>query len=225
MKNIFLSLLILSIAMSASTQTERIHGGAGHFRFGYSNYNMSAMNNWLTDNYPTLKNNFISVGGSGYAIINNVIIGGEGYGSVGSTLSRDTNSISPTIGAGMLNVGYIMYRRNHLLIYPFIGFGGAASSFKFKEVVGPNGMINKVKDEEYSLSSNHTMLSISIGADKFIVSGKEVGGFSVGCRIGYVYALQNTNWKKKDTEINGPNLNISGFYITIGIGGGGWSTK
>lgn len=222
MKNIVSGLLILA-SVTLHSQSGVINGGAGHFRFGYANYNLKVMNNWLPDRQPTLKNDFIMIGGGGYGIINNVVVGGEGLGARGTVVTKDTLSITPTMGMGIFNIGYVIFQSNKLLVYPMFGIGGAGSSFSFKETDNMQGPINKVKNDPYELSSSNLMISFAIGADQFFMFGEEDGGISIGLRAGYTYALRNRPWRSDNDEVGGPNLNLSGFYFTIGIGGGGWS--
>lgn len=224
MKHVLLSLFIFYASLMQS-QMEAIHGSAGHFRFGYANHNMSAMNNWLPAEYPKLQNNFITVGGTGYIIKNRVVLGGEGFGSIGTMVSRDTLSASPSIGRGMLNVGYVIYDYDNFLLYPMFGFGGGSTTIRFRENQGFGNLINRVKEADYSLTNSNLMLSIALGADSYFISENHKHGFSLGLRVGYIYALQNNTWRKNSTEIAGPNMNTSGFYVTVGIGGGRLSRK
>lgn len=220
-----LVILLVSLAISLQAQMDAIHGSAGHFRFGYANHNLSAMNNWLPANYPDLRNDFITVGGTGYVIMNRVILGGEGFGSTGTTVSRDTLSASPTIGRGMLNVGYVVYDYKNFLLYPLFGFGGGATTIRFRENAGFGNIVNRVKETDFSFTNSNLMLSISVGADSYFISESRKHGFSLGLRAGYIYALQNATWRRNSTEISGPNMSTSGFYFTIGIGGGRLSRK
>jgi hypothetical protein len=220
-----LFVLLISLSVSVQSQMDALRGGAGHFRFGYANHNLSAMNSWLPENYPELRNDFITVGGTGYVIMNRVILGGEGFGSTGTTVSRDTLSASPSIGRGMLNVGYVIYDYKNFLLYPLFGFGGGGTTIRFRENAGFGNLVNRVKETDVSFTNSNLMLSISIGADSYFLSENRKHGFSLGLRAGYIYAMQNTTWRRNHTEIAGPNMNTSGFYLTVGIGGGRLSRK
>jgi len=222
MKKIFITAALIVAGLSATAQVAPVNGGAGHFRFGYANYQMKGMNNWLNDRYPQLKNDFIAIGGGGYGIINNLVIGGEGLGARGTTVTKDTLSITPVIGSGMFNLGYLVYHRHNLLVYPMIGIGGLGASFRFSEVDNPGSATNHVKAEPYNYSCGSLVLGVSVGADKFFMFGEEDGGISVSLKAGYNYALRNGNWKKDNLETGGPNVNLSGFYLTLGFGGGGF---
>ena len=212
--------LICGFIIPGNAQNEKISGGGGHFRAGYANYNMSSMNNWLSNVYPGIRKDFVSFGGSGYAVMNDLLIGGEGFGLTGATVSKDTLSITPLIGMGMLNIGYVMYEKKYLLIYPMLGVGGGDISYKFREVDAPEGgMRNIFKDSDYRLRCSTFLLSVAIGADKYAIKTNNKG-ISIGLKIGYTFAIQNGNWRKGSTEISGPNLNLSGFFATIAFGGG-----
>jgi len=217
-KRVYTSILSALMFMAAS-QTEKITGGGGHFRAGYANYNMASMNGWLSDVYPNIRKDFISFGASGYAVRNNLIIGGEGFGLTGASVSKDTMSIAPYIGMGMLNIGYALYRKRYFLIYPLFGVGGGDLSYRFREIEGGQGQVNVIKDVDYKLKCSAFLLSIAVGADKYVIKANN-RGISIGLRMGYTFAIQNGNWKKKNTEVAGPNLNLSGFFFTIAFGGG-----
>lgn len=73
----------MTAVFAAKLQKENISGVTGHFRAGYSNYSMSSTNAWLRDFYFTIRNDFVSFRGSGYAVRNNLIIGSEGTGLTG----------------------------------------------------------------------------------------------------------------------------------------------
>jgi hypothetical protein len=222
MKKTLIAVAFLFAGHAAMAQEAPVNGGAGHFRFGYANYQMKGMNNWLNYRYPQLRNDFVAIGGGGYGIINNLVIGGEGLGARGTTVTKDTISITPVIGSGMFNLGYLVYHNHNLLVYPMIGIGGLGASFKFSEVDNPESGTNHVKSEPYNYSCGSLVLGVLIGADKFFMLKDEDGGISVSLKAGYNYAFRNGNWKQNDVETGGPNVNLSGFYITLGFGGGGF---
>lgn len=219
MKQLIYTCIIAAFAFAAKSQSEKINGAGGHFRAGYANYSMASMNSWLDDMYPTIRKNFVTFGGSGYAVRNNLIIGGEGFGLTGATVSKDTLSVMPTIGMGMLNVGYALYRKRFFLIYPLFGVGGGGLTYRFREVEGKTGSENNYKEADYKLKCSTFLLSVALGADKYAIKTNNKG-VSVGLRIGYTFAIQDGNWKRKNTEVAGPNLNLSGFFATIAFGGG-----
>ncbi|MBL7931284.1 MAG: hypothetical protein JNL60_05265 [Bacteroidia bacterium] len=220
MKKLFRVSIALCVVISLHAQTEDLYGSAGHFRFGYANHNLSGMNAWLPDYYPSLKNDFVTVGGTGYILRNRVVLGGEGFGSIGTTVVRDTLSLAPSMGRGMLNVGYVILDHNDFVFYPLVGFGGGGTTIRVSENQGFGAIVNRLKETDYTFSNSNLMLSISLGADTYFISEAKKHGFSMGLRAGYIYCLQNSNWKKNSTDIAGPNMNTSGFYFTIGIGGG-----
>lgn len=219
MKHLIYIVLMTAIVFAAKSQTEKIHGAGGHFRAGYANYSMASMNSWLDDMYPRIRKDFISFGGSGYVVRNNLIIGGEGFGLTGATVSKDTLSVMPTIGMGMLNVGYALYRKRFFLIYPLFGVGGGGLTYQFREVEGSAGRENHYKEADYKLKCSTFLLSVAVGADKYAIKANNKG-VSIGLRFGYTFAIQDGNWKRKNTEVSGPNLNLSGFFATIAFGGG-----
>ena len=63
----------------------RTSGGEGYFMMGVQKINIKNLNTILQQyNYPALDENYTSIGGSGYGIVNNFVIGGEGHGLIGS---------------------------------------------------------------------------------------------------------------------------------------------
>jgi len=50
----------------------------------------------------------------------------------------------------------------------------------------------------------------------------EEGGFSFGARLGYLFAPYRAKW---GDALNGPDVEIEGFYFRLMFGGGGGKNK
>jgi hypothetical protein len=87
--------------------------------------------------YPTFLDNFFSLDGGRYKILNWVVSGGEGHGSLRREALTTTGSykVSLSGGYGFLNVEYLVYSMESLSVYPLLEVGGRMR-FKLIERLG-----------------------------------------------------------------------------------------
>ncbi len=201
-------------------------GGMGYFMVGNSILDMSALNSKLqSKGYPTFSNNFISLGGGGHGIVGKFTVGGEGHGFLGDEVSRENYTVSIGGGYGFFNLGYILYQGKSIIIYPIIGFGGGAltlgvidrsSSSSFDDALdNPKG-----KSE---LTTGGFLMNLALSSDYlFSFSSDKIGGMLIGIRIGYVFSPLKSGWEMNGKDISGPNVNFSGPYVKLLIGGGNY---
>ncbi|MGB9665157.1 MAG: hypothetical protein ACPL25_09620 [Ignavibacteria bacterium] len=73
--------LLSTIFYSQAISQSRTSGGEGYFMVGIQKIDVKNLNSLLrNNNYPVLNESYPSIGGGGYGIINNFVIGGEGHG-------------------------------------------------------------------------------------------------------------------------------------------------
>ncbi|MEO0294212.1 MAG: hypothetical protein ABIN61_08360 [candidate division WOR-3 bacterium] len=206
-------------------------GGAGYFMLGGNIIKLENLNSELEKNgYSKLEENFFSLGGGGYGIIGKVIIGGEGHGLIGKEVTSGSYKTLISAGYGFFNLGYIAYSNTNLNIYPLFGIGGGGISLRILEegsLSFDEVLANPKRGVE--LSKGSLLLNLAIGGD-YLLGLKEneeaKGGFILGVRLGYTIAPINGNWEMKGIEISGgPDLGVTGPYIRIQFGGGGFGFK
>lgn len=226
MKKIVLLLIIFSIPVILMGQT-RSGGGIGYFMIGPGLMDWKALNSEFSAAYPALDNSNIEMGGGGFAVISNFIIGGEGGGYTEETVKNETYKVTTSGEFGMFKVGYMVYNRKSISLYPMIGYGGKDVYIKINEDYNIN-WDDVVEDPKRAtkLEMSSAILDLGVGFNYFVLGGgneKGYGGFSVGLRTGYQINFENNDWKYDNGDVyNAPDFDMSHFYVRLTIGGGGF---
>lgn len=225
--------LTFSLAQSQETRIAvKKRGGMGYFMFGGSIIDINSLNSRLENKgYSKLSNNFISFGGGGHGIINKVIIGGEGHGLIGKETTSGNYKTSLNCGYGFFNLGYIIYSTRNFNIYPLLGLGGGGMSLKIVERGTPS--FDEVLDNpkrSTELSTGGLLIHLSVGTDyllkKVCGCGEGEGGLVFGLRVGYILAPFKGDWEMDGLDISeGPEIGITGPYIRLMIGFGGFGKR
>ena len=214
------------IAVSAQAQ-DNLSGGSGGFTVGFKQYNPDAYNHFLEDEAGNISENLITIGGGGYGLYKNWIVGGYGFFRGGenqdaqlSTPGGNTRyDYSLRGGGGYFTVGYALFSSESVLVFPRLGVGYEALSLEKSVDRDVAYEDNQLLSSDYTWAS--PMLDIGIGTD-FFPSDKY--GLKVGLRVGYqVSTSRGNNWIHEGGEITGaelPDNNLDGFYINLTIGGG-----
>lgn len=233
---VILVIVMLALPAAACTQAEESETrgeGRGYFMFGGNQLDMDDLNLRLKESGLTrFSDNYLSLGGGGHAIVNDrIVIGGEGHALLGRTKSsmvHDTDYGSKfSAGYGFFDLGYVILRGGGLDVYPLLGIGGGGISMKIVESeVGSFGDLLDDPSRGSKLSTWDFMINLGLGIDYlFVLGGTErgEGGLVLGLRGGYVYSPFEADWKfEGETLPGGPDLGITGPYVRILIGGGGW---
>jgi len=221
---------VLFSLSSAQNVTKKVGSGRGYFITGWSTLDVTKLNDRLTSHgYPEFSNSFISIGGGGHVFIKNkLVIGGQGHTLIGS--EKTSGSLKSTISAGygVFDIGYIIYSRKDLNIYPLLGFGGGGLTLKIAEDSSPafdDILANPKRSVE--LIYGGFVLNLSLGIDYFVKMGEDeegVGGLVFGLQGGYMLAPITHDWKIDENDVNGgPEIGFGGPYVKVMIGGGGRS--
>ncbi len=207
-----------------------INGGGGYFIFGHNVLDIKNFNDTLKNNgYSTMSDSFVSFGGGGHAIIDNLVIGGEGHGLSGreEDIGNDYKA-SIKAGYGFFNIGYVIFNVENLSIYPLLGIGGGGIDVKISEISSPsfNDILNN-PERSVELTTGGILISLSLCTEYLLSLGEGYGGTKggiiVGLRIGYTWS-PSYNWTLDGSNIPGsPNVGINGYFIRLSIGFGGFS--
>jgi hypothetical protein len=243
MRSIKLSLLltaVLTVLMVMSgivtaqqERTRKLHGGFGGFMFGGQLTDISKLNDRLVStNYTKFQDKFYTLGGGGYGIINNFIIGGEGHGLMARNGDNTTRTHRTTLqgGGGAFNLGYIIFSRNNYWLYPYFGIGGETMTLSIRSRENPPfDDVLTDPNRSSTLKTSGLALTAGLGWDYlFNIGGNErnFGGLGVGFRIGYTYTPFNEGWQLNCSDIgSGPDISITGPFVRMTIGGGGISKQ
>ncbi len=208
-----------------------LSGGGGYFSFGNSVINIDNFNILLQNSgYSKMSDNFVSFGGGGQVISDNVIIGGEGHGLSGKEeyLGSGYNA-SISAGYGFFNIGYIVLNVGNLSVYPLLGIGGGGIDVKIYEQTIPSFndiLLNPKKGVQ--IKTGGFLLSISLCTEYLLNLGESYsinkGGIVLGLRFGYTVS-PNYNWTL-DNGINipgSPEIGINGYFVSLSVGFGGFN--
>lgn len=230
-KIFFNAFLIFSILCIQGISQQKSVGGIGYFSTGYQTIDIKDLNSKLKSlGYPEFDKSYTSIGGGGFGVINDFVIGGEGYGLISSDLSNQFYQNNLTAGYGLFDVGYLVYSSDNLIAFPLIGFGAGGIDLRINEkslVDFDSVLINPKRGSVLSIAG--LMFNFGFNVLYRINLSEDVnkpGGLSIGLNFGYTHFLQMGNWTLFDTEIaNGPRAGLSGFYIRFSIGGGGFNNQ
>lgn len=212
-------------------QGEEEKGGWGYFMLGKRHIDIKNLNEELVNKgYSKFSDDFTFLGGGGRHLINRLIIGAEGY-----FLLRDKNttaSYKTSIdgGYGFFDVGYLLFKKEDLMIYPLLGIGGGGFDIEIKEKVpsatGFGDILTNPRRESH-LSVGGPLLNLAIGIDWFLTltkkEEKNKGGLVFGLQASYLLPLTKwDDWYLCEKDISGgPNIAFRGFYLSFAIGGFG----
>jgi len=219
--------LFYSYNLAKEKEKKIVRGGAGYFSLGGSIIDIDALNSRLENKgYPKFSKNFFSLGGGGYGIIGNIIIGGEGHGLIEKETSSNSCGVSFACGYGFFDIGYIIYSTEKLFLYPFLGIGGGGMSLKIIEKESPDfDKLLESPEGNAELSSGGFLIHLSLGADYSLKQYKCKRGKSrliFGIRAGYIFTPFKGDWEMNDFKVsNAPKMGITGPYVRLLVGFGG----
>jgi hypothetical protein len=218
-----LILAMTSVGAAAGVPAGR--GGAGYFVLSGARPDLGPLSGALErSGYPGLPGSYITVGGGGHASIGRLILGGEGHrlASRGNVSSAWKTSLSGS--CGFFDIGYVLYARPGLSVYPLFGIGAGSMTLKitprgsasFEDVLENPGRGSYLQKSGF-------LMQVALGADRWLGSarGGGRGGFFVGLRAGYAFAPAGGSWELEGTEAAaGPRTSWAGPYIRLVIGAG-----
>jgi len=193
--------------------------------FGRNIISIKELNSRLEKNgYSRIPENFISIGGGLYTLVNGFMLGGEGYKLYGSDAGNDISKTSIDATYGFFNIGHILYSNSKFRVYPIFSIGGGRlnlkliekSSLTFDTVLG--GAKRSTK-----LSTGGLLLDVSLKADYLLLElkkeTKKPTGITIGLRLGYVFDPSKDDWTMDGLDLSdSPKTGITGPYIRFVIG-------
>ncbi|RMG80901.1 MAG: hypothetical protein D6707_05665 [Bacteroidetes bacterium] len=165
---------------------------------------------------PSFSGNYFCGGGTGLAVINNILLGGEGFGGNQNAANSNFNS-SISFGYGGFAGGYDFKIENKFHLFPLITIGAGGVTYRL-ESRNASGNLNinnpSTLQNLFELKKSHPIAAFSLGA-RF-----DLENFLIGCRIGYLYAFGQNGWEANGRNVEDfPNYNLSGFHFSLIIGG------
>lgn len=204
---------------------------AAYFIVGNNTFRLNSLNNYLTPRgFPTLAANYLAYGFGGHVIHNKFVLGAEVQRSFGKKqLSTANFNTFLSFKYTTLNIGYLLYSQKGLMTYPLLGFG--FGELKLKVMNNEIDSFNDIdKNHNISTSWTHSFLvNLGMGLDYFVNFNKKMQGKNnlvIGIRAGYLISPIKFNWSIDGIRVgDGPEVGLTGPYIRITIGLGGWVEK
>lgn len=225
---IIVSILLINPGMLLSQS--KVNGGSGGFHFGGKLYDTEAFNYFNSLNNQTFSNNLITVGGGGYFIFNNFMIGGYGFYRGGEKKDvllenpfEDYQQFNLSIngGGGYLTLGYVVFATEKTIAFPQLGIGFEALAYH--QSIDEDIMVSNSEFSSSEYAWRSPMLDLGFGVDTFPFDN----GLKVGLRVGYNLSLgQDNDWWHQGGEILNtdlPDNDLNGFYLNLVVGGGYFS--
>jgi hypothetical protein len=209
-----------------------INGGFGSFHIGYGYAPFGDLETMMPDEFrQDLSPHMLLLGGGGSAIINNWVIGGEGFSFMTPTVESNDLKASINGGMGFFNLGYVLYGNNGILLQPFLGIGGGGGSLTYAldEDLDVQDVQNSFTQTEVEWGG--FLGQVGLSAQYVFPSeaeedrdepGSERGGFVLGLRAGYILSPPSDRFEYFGGDIDGgPDYFFNGgfFRLTLGFGG------
>jgi hypothetical protein len=233
---LLVTLLLASVSLYAQNTLrdpldeggKRISGGYGYATIGISTQDLSSLNAYA-GNGVNFQEKPISMGGGGQLMIKNLVLGGEGGRAMGQEARLGSQDLLYSSGWGKFYLGYVLYSKNGLLLYPKFGLGRYKQSLLLKEY-GGFGSVDTVFTGTYpSTIIVKTGVLMSLGfAFEWMPGFDETAGSGavVGFEAGYHLGISENAWEAHGVKLNGgPSLLPSGIYAALHIGFGGWNLQ
>lgn len=181
--------------------------------------------------YPAEPKNYLAIGGGGLFCSRRLVVGGEGF-ALSSPRRSGGGTLTSLSGAyGIIQVGYALINAESFTLYPLLGFGGGAFTWRVQRDVVPASFEETIQRPELGMSLLNAsfILQAALGADYWLRLGQGDRGTSclvVGLRLGYTYSPFGDNWELQKygqaSELaGGPMLGITGPFLRLVVGWGG----
>ena len=217
MKKITMLIILLSVSLLHAS------GGFGGLFIPYAMPDLETINERIEGySYNTFSTEgIIGLGGMGVALIDNFIIGGEGF-STNRMTESDSYKLNYTLHSGFFDMGYGYTLLNRFNLMGIIGVGGSGSTLEFTQMtsdvtfdsllVDP-GRLSKISYTSFSFNLSAGIQVFEMGAD-FV---------HILLRGGVIYQINDPNWKFENggEVFDGPKMDKAIPYagLTLLFGG------
>ncbi|MCP5105071.1 MAG: hypothetical protein GY950_16910, partial [bacterium] len=233
--------LFIAAAVTAQAQEKEIEKitkfikkkriNAAYIMGGINTFDLLNLNNYLEKrDYPIVSKQYFSFGLGGHVIHNKFILGIEIKKFL--EIRKITAQQFTTFLSGkysLLNTGYLMYSKKGLMMYPLFGVG--VGEMKLKVIEKNIKSFNDINSyHRYNSARTHSFLvNLGFGMDYFFNFDKKKKGknnLMFGLRAGYLISAIKFEWKVNHILVaDGPRIGLTGPYIHLAIGLGGWVEK
>lgn len=226
-------LAILLLTLSAASASVPAARGMAYFSLGLDrvdNASFQARLDRTGAGYPRQPKDHLSFGGGALFCGRRLVIGIEGLALFSPDRVGAEYRTSLSGACGVIQVGYAVLNSETFTLYPLLGFGGGAFTWKVQRNVVPTSFEETIRAPEMgvSLFNASFLLQAALGADYWLALGPGGQGTSrvvLGLRLGYSYSPFGHNWEiqlvDRTQELDGaPDFGINGPFLRIVVGWG-----
>ncbi len=224
MKKVLTVTLLLALALGttalAGKRSQR-SGGFGGFGPTVAFADFNDLNSELAKkDVEELSSLHWMMGGSGYAHIGRIVIGGSGWGGT-QTVSSESLRIRVDLGGGHFEAGYCLLNMRHLIVTPMLGIGAQGYTITLEGLLGSvpgfgallenPGRTSQIAFTEFTITPE---LAITI----------PVTFIGLQLKAGYAYTPTTPEWKLSDgASLNrGPKVAKGYPFVNLNIIFGGF---
>ncbi len=206
---------------------KHVSGGFGFFSPGFGMQDLGALNTYTKS--TAFEGNGITLGGGGVIMIRSIMLGGEGGSFLTREATTDKLDMQFESGWGKFTLGYVVYGRKGLLIYPKVGIGGSKQTLTLNKLDAVANM-DTVFAGAYTgttMQKNGMFVSLGAGIDWMPGFDETAGsGFLLGLDFGYNLGLTEQAWQAFGANLSGgPAITPTGIYANLHIGFAGWNRQ
>jgi hypothetical protein len=198
---------------------------------GQNMLSLNRLNNYIEQRgFPTVTESYFAYGLGGHVIHNKLVVGVElqRFNEKKQITSKDFNT--SILGKySLLNMGYLFYSKKGLMMYPLFGIGLGELKLRVIE-----NNIHSFEDiDSYQKGSDSKtrsfLVNLGFGLDYFFKFKEKKRGANkliMGVRLGYIISAVRSDWSVNHIRVSdGPVVGLTGPYIRVIIGLGGWVEK
>ena len=204
---------------------------AAYFIAGQNMMSLNRLNNTIEQRgFPTVAENYFAYGLGGHVIHNKFVVGIELQRFIEKKKVSPKDFNTSLLGKySLLNMGYLLYSKKGLMMYPLCGIGMGELKLRVIE----NNIHSFDDIDSYQKGSDSKtrsfLVNLGFGLDYFFKFKERKRGKNkliMGIRLGYLISAVRSDWSVNHIRVgDGPIAGLTGPYVRVIIGLGGWVEK
>jgi hypothetical protein len=204
---------------------------AAYFIGGQNMLSLNSLNNTIEQRgFPAVAESYFAYGLGGHVIHNKFIVGIELQRFIEKKQLTSKEFNTSILGKySLLNMGYLFYSKEGLMMYPLFGIGLGELKLRVIE----NNIHSFDDIDSYQKGSDSKtrsfLVNFGFGLDYFFKFKEKKRGKNkliMGIRVGYITSAARSDWSVNHIRVDdGPTAGLTGPYVRVIIGLGGWVEK